>query len=58
MSLLDITDLTVEYPTRFGTFTAIDGISLKLEPGEIHGLVARRKPQRPAQSGLSQIAWR
>jgi len=39
MSLLDITDLTVEYPTRFGTFTAIDGISLKLEPGEIHGLV-------------------
>ncbi len=39
MSLLDITDLTVQYPTRFGSFTAIDGINLSLKPGEIHGLV-------------------
>ena len=39
MSLLEIKDLTVQYPTRFGTFTAIDGINLNLEPGEIHGLV-------------------
>lgn len=38
-SLLSITDLTVEYPTRFGIFTAIEGINLSLEPGEIHGLV-------------------
>lgn len=38
-SLLNVTDLTVEYPTRFGIFTAIDGINLSLEPGEIHGLV-------------------
>lgn len=38
-SLLSVTDLTVEYPTRFGVFTAIEGINLSLEPGEIHGLV-------------------
>ena len=39
MSLLEIKDLTVQYPTRFGTFTAIDGINLNLGAGEIHGLV-------------------
>ena len=38
-ALLEITDLTVHYPTRFGIFTAIDGINLSLEPGKIHGLV-------------------
>jgi len=37
--LLDVSDLRVEYPTRFGIFTALDGINLKLAPGEIHGLV-------------------
>lgn len=38
-ALLDVTNLKVEYPTRFGIFTAIEGIDLSLEPGEIHGLV-------------------
>lgn len=38
-ALLDVTNLKVEYPTRFGIFTAIEGINLSLEPGEIHGLV-------------------
>lgn len=38
-ALLDVSDLRVEYPTRFGIFTALDGVSLKLQPGEIHGLV-------------------
>ncbi|MEM9433135.1 MAG: ABC transporter ATP-binding protein [Pseudomonadota bacterium] len=38
-SLLDVSDLSVIYPTRFGDFIAIDGINLSLEPGEIHGLV-------------------
>jgi len=38
-ALLGVTDLTVHYPTRFGIFTAIDGINLSLEPGQIHGLV-------------------
>lgn len=38
-ALLDIKNLTVEYPTRFGIFQAIKKINLSLEPGEIHGLV-------------------
>lgn len=38
-ALLDIKDLTVEYPTRFGIFQAIKGINLAIERGEIHGLV-------------------
>ena len=38
-ALLEVTELTVKYPTRFGVFTAIDGIDLALNRGEIHGLV-------------------
>ena len=39
MTLLTITDLTVEFPTRRGVFTAVDRASLTVEPGQIHGLV-------------------
>jgi peptide/nickel transport system ATP-binding protein len=38
-NLLDLVNLTVQYPTRFGVFKAIRGINLSLKPGEIHGLV-------------------
>lgn len=38
-SLLNVTNLTVEFPTRFGIFQAIKDIDLSLEPGEVHGLV-------------------
>lgn len=37
--LLDIKNLTVKFPTRFGEFTALDNVSLDVVPGEIHGLV-------------------
>ena len=37
--LIDICDLTVKFPTRFGEFTALDGVSLSVKAGEIHGLV-------------------
>ena len=37
--LLNVTDLTVEYPTRFGTFQAVKNLDIRLEQGEIHGLV-------------------
>ena len=36
---LAIDGLTVEFPTRRQLFTAVDGASLTVEPGEIHGLV-------------------
>ncbi|WP_147125462.1 ABC transporter ATP-binding protein [Shimia ponticola] len=39
MSLLDIQNLTVEFPTRRKTFVAVDHADLTVEPGQIHGLV-------------------
>lgn len=39
MKLLDISQLTVKFPTRFGEFTALDQINLDVYAGEIHGLV-------------------
>jgi peptide/nickel transport system ATP-binding protein len=38
-NLLDIKNLTVKFPTRFGEFTALDNVSMDVVPGEIHGLV-------------------
>jgi len=39
MALLEIEDLTVEFPTRRKTFIAVDRANLTVEPGRIHGLV-------------------
>ncbi len=39
MALLDIENLTVEYPVRHGIFTAVDDVSLTVERGEILGIV-------------------
>ncbi|UUX51490.1 ABC transporter ATP-binding protein [Nisaea acidiphila] len=39
MSLLDIKNMTVEFPTRRGVFTAVREVSLSVEPGEILGVV-------------------
>ena len=38
-AILDVADLTVEFPMRREVFVAVDGASLTVEPGEIHGLV-------------------
>ncbi len=38
-SLLDVTDLTVSIPSRFGEFKAVDSVNLSIKAGEIHGLV-------------------
>jgi len=37
--LLSIKNLRVKFPTRFGEFTALDGVNFDLCAGEIHGLV-------------------
>ena len=37
--LLEVEDLTVEFPTRRGTLTAVDGISFHIDPGEVLGVV-------------------
>jgi len=37
--ILEVRDLRVEFPTRRGILTAVDGISLDIRPGEILGVV-------------------
>lgn len=39
MRILDIQDLTVKYPSRHGEYTAIQGVNLHLNSGEILGIV-------------------
>ncbi len=39
MSLLEVRNLTVEFPTRRGVLRALDGVSLAIAPGEILGVV-------------------
>ncbi|MEO0542400.1 MAG: ABC transporter ATP-binding protein [Pseudomonadota bacterium] len=39
MTLLTIDNLTVQFPTRKGPFTAVRDAALTVEPGQIHGLV-------------------
>ncbi|APE45587.1 hypothetical protein BOO69_18575 [Sulfitobacter alexandrii] len=37
--VLEVSNLSVEFPTRRGVLTAIDGVSMRIEPGEILGVV-------------------
>jgi peptide/nickel transport system ATP-binding protein len=37
--VLSVRDLTVEFPTRHGTLTALDGVSFDIMPGEVLGVV-------------------
>src|SRR6186713_1617108 len=37
--VLSVRDLKVEFPTRRGTLTAIDGVSFDIAPGEVLGVV-------------------
>lgn len=39
VAVLEVSDLIVEFPTRNGTLTAIDRVSMRIEPGEILGVV-------------------
>jgi peptide/nickel transport system ATP-binding protein len=39
MALLDVRELTVEFPTRRGTLRALDRVSFAIEPGEVLGVV-------------------
>jgi len=37
--MLEVAGLTVQFPTRRGTLTAVDGVSFSIAPGEILGVV-------------------
>jgi len=39
MALLDVENLTVEFPGRRGTLRALDGVSFSIAPGEVLGVV-------------------
>jgi dipeptide transport system ATP-binding protein len=39
MALLEIRNLSVEFPTARGTFRAVDGLDMVVEEGEILGVV-------------------
>jgi dipeptide transport system ATP-binding protein len=39
MALLDIRNLMVDFQTMRGWFRAVDGVTLQIEPGEIHAIV-------------------
>jgi len=39
VALLEVRDLRVEFPTRRGTLTAVDGVSFHIDAGEVLGLV-------------------
>jgi len=39
MALLDVENLTVEFPSRRGTHVAVNGVTLSVGPGEILGVV-------------------
>ncbi|MHC4448392.1 MAG: ATP-binding cassette domain-containing protein, partial [Planctomycetota bacterium] len=39
MALLEIRDLSVEFPTARGPFKAVDGVDLTLDEGELVGIV-------------------
>jgi dipeptide transport system ATP-binding protein len=39
MALLEIENLSVEFPSRAGTLRAVDGISMRVEQGEVLGIV-------------------
>ena len=60
--MLTVENLTVEFPGRFGVFTAIEDVSLTIAPGEIHGLVgesgAGKSTIGAAIIGLLQVPGR
>ena len=55
MALLEIENLTVEFPTRRQTFVAVRDAHLTVEPGQIHGLVGE---SGAGKSTISRILFR
>jgi len=51
---MQITDLKVEFPTRRGTLTALDGVSLEIAKGEVLGVVGESGAGK-SLTGLSII---
>jgi peptide/nickel transport system ATP-binding protein len=52
--ILEVRDLTVRFPTRRGTLTAVDSISLSIAPGEVLGVVGESGAGK-SMTGLAVI---
>jgi peptide/nickel transport system ATP-binding protein len=52
--ILDVENLTVQFPTRRGTLTAVDSISFSIAPGEVLGVVGESGAGK-SMTGLAVI---
>jgi peptide/nickel transport system ATP-binding protein len=52
--ILEVEDLTVQFPTRRGTLTAVDSISFSIAPGEVLGVVGESGAGK-SMTGLAVI---
>lgn len=46
MALLEIENLSVDFPSHNGVLQAVDGVSLSLEEGEVLGIVGESGPAK------------
>jgi peptide/nickel transport system ATP-binding protein len=52
--ILEVRDLTVQFPTRRGTLTAVDSVSFSIAPGEVLGVVGESGAGK-SMTGLAVI---
>jgi peptide/nickel transport system ATP-binding protein len=52
--ILEVKDLTVQFPTRRGTLTAVDAVSFSIAPGEVLGVVGESGAGK-SMTGLAVI---
>jgi peptide/nickel transport system ATP-binding protein len=52
--ILEVQDLTVQFPTRRGTLTAVDSVSFSIAPGEVLGVVGESGAGK-SMTGLAVI---
>ena len=56
MALLEIENLSVEFPSQNGVMHAVDGISLSLEEGEVLGIVGESGSGKSVTM-MALMAW-
>ena len=57
MALLEIENLSVEFPTQGGIMRAVDGVSLTLDKGEVLGVVGESGSGKSVTHAGRSWAW-